>query len=113
MRRWLWTFGSGTMFANKYVIVNCDIDDGREMLFQIFGKDNLATSYLLDLEPNVEEEFRRKYGYKKIAVFVINSDCVTVVLDGRPTGAVVLYLNAKGLTDKFKHQIWEEMIGGI
>lgn len=113
MKKWLWTFGCDTMFAKKYVIVTTTNGDGRDVLYQVYGKDNLASAYSLDFEPYKEGKLREEYGYKKIGAFIIDSDCITAVLDRIADGAVVLTLRGTELTNAFKHQIWDNMIGGI
>lgn len=113
MKKWLWTFGLGTMFANKYIIVNTDKGDGREILFQIYGKDNLSASYLLDFEPYKEEELREKYCYKKIAVWGIKDNEIYVMFGYNEKVINQLEINSGELTDEFKHKVWDKMIGGI
>lgn len=46
MRKWIWTFGVGTLWAGKYVIVYTSHGDGRERVFEVFGQENCSMSYL-------------------------------------------------------------------
>lgn len=45
MRHWIWTFGCGTPWAGKYVIVHTDHGDGREKVFEKYGQKNCSMSY--------------------------------------------------------------------
>lgn len=113
MKKWLWSFGGDTMFANKYIIVNTDKGDGRDILFEIYGRDNMAMSYLLDYEPNKEEELREKYGYKKIAVWGIKHNGIYVMFGYNEKVINQLGIDSGELTDEFKHKVWNKMIGGV
>lgn len=113
MKKWLWSFVGDTIFAMKYIIVNTDKGDGRDILFQIYGRDNMSMSYLLDYEPNKEEELRDKYGYKKIADWNITNEGITIILNYNDDRALALRTKEKYLTCEDKQQIWDKMIGGI
>ena len=67
MRKWIWTFGVGTPWAGKYVIVHTDHGDGRERVFEVFGQENCSMSYLYDDGMEVVE----KYGLELAGEFMI------------------------------------------
>lgn len=67
MRKWIWTFGVGTPWAGKYVIVNTDRGDGRERVFEVFGQENCSMSYLYDDGMKAVE----KYGLELAGEFQI------------------------------------------
>lgn len=66
MRKWIWTFGSGTKYRGQYVIVCCrdGEGDGREEVFERYGQDNCSMSYLFDKGM----ELARRYGWKCLGV---------------------------------------------
>lgn len=66
MIKWIWTFGGGTPWAGKYVIVYSygNKGDGREKVFEAFGQENCSMSYLFDKGM----ELARRYGWKCLGV---------------------------------------------
>lgn len=113
MKRWLWTFGNNTIFSKKYVIVYCENGDGRELIFDVYGRDNTDMSYLLEVDLYREEKLKDK-GYKKMAEWAISKDLITVNLNYKTkTDYESLTSYSRILTDEFKHKIWDKMIGGI
>lgn len=114
MKKWLWTFGGDTLFSKKYIIVNTDKGDKRDVLFQVYGKDNMTVSYLLDTEPYREEELREKYGLKKIAEWTITENNISVILTNKANLTYSkLSANMSELTSDFKHRVWDRMTGGV
>lgn len=67
MRDWIWTFGVGTPWAGKYVIVHAANGDGRERVFEVFGQENCSMSYLYDMGMKAVE----KYGLELAGEFQI------------------------------------------
>lgn len=67
MRKWIWTFGCGTPWAGKYVIVHTAHGDGRERVFEKYGQQNCAMSYLYDKGMAIAE----KYGYQLLEVMEV------------------------------------------
>lgn len=57
MRKWIWTFGKGTPWAGKYVIVHTAHGDGRERVFEVFGQNNCAMSYPYDMGMKYVEKY--------------------------------------------------------
>lgn len=113
MKKWIWTFTNNSMFANKYIIVNSDNGDGREVVFEIYGQDNMDMPYLVNDEIYKEEKLRHRE-YKKIAEWSINDDYIVATLYRDLTVSFITPPN-KGntITNDFKHKIWDKMIGGI
>lgn len=111
MKKWLWTFGLNTMYAKRYVMVHTDKGDGRDLLFQIYGRDNIAMSYLLDCEPYKEDKLRED-DYKKMADWYIKEDVLFIKLYSSNKKESLLTYKVE-VTDELKHQIWDKMIGGI
>ena len=64
MRKWIWTFGCGTPWAGKYVIVHTAQGDGREEVFEKYGQSNCSMSYPFDKGM----ELARRYGWKCLGV---------------------------------------------
>lgn len=60
MRKWIWTFGVGTPYAGKYVIVNTDKSDGREYMFNKYGQQNCCMSYFYNAGIMIVE----RHGYQ-------------------------------------------------
>lgn len=110
MKKWLWTFTNNYIFAKKYIILTTDKDDGREILYQIYGQQNLLQSYSLDYEPYKEEEIREQKDYKKIGEWEINNNAIKCYLPNLPNNVCI---ESKEITDYFKHTVWDKMIGGI
>lgn len=69
MRKWIWTFGCGTPWAGKYVIVHSygNKGDGRERVFEVFGQENCSMSYLYENGMKAVE----KYGLELVGEFQI------------------------------------------
>lgn len=67
MRKWIWTFGKGTPWAGKYVIVHTARGDGRERVFEVFGQENCSMSYLYEDGMKAVE----KYGLELAGEFQI------------------------------------------
>ena len=67
MRHWIWTFGCGTPWAGKYVIVHTDHGDGRERVFEVFGQENCSMSYFYEQGMKIVE----KYGLELAGEFQI------------------------------------------
>lgn len=67
MRHWIWTFGCGTPWAGKYVIVHTAYGDGRERVFEVFGQENCSMSYLYEDGMKAVE----KYGLELAGEFQI------------------------------------------
>lgn len=67
MRHWIWTFGCGTPWAGKYVIVHTAHGDGRERVFEVFGQENCSMSYLYEDGMKAVE----KYGLELAGEFMI------------------------------------------
>ena len=61
MTHFIWTFGVDSPWAGKYVVVTSDNDkeDGREKMFEKFGRKNCAFVYPYEKGMNLVE----KYGY--------------------------------------------------
>lgn len=62
MRKWIWTFGVGTPYKGKYVVIETDNGDGREYMFNRYGRQNCCMSYLYDKGM----ELVKKYNYQLI-----------------------------------------------
>lgn len=62
MRKWIWTFGVGSPYKGKYVVIETDNGDGREYMFNKYGKQNCCMSYLYAKGM----ELVKKYGYTLI-----------------------------------------------
>ena len=67
MKKWIWTFGVGTPWAGKYVIVHTDHGDGRGRVFEVFGQENCSMSYLYEDGMKAVE----KYGLELAGEFQI------------------------------------------
>lgn len=67
MRHWIWTFGCGTPWEGKYVIVHTAHGDGRERVFEVFGQENCSMSYLYEDGMKIVE----KYGLELVGEFQI------------------------------------------
>lgn len=65
MRKWIWTFGVSSPYRGKYVVVNTNKGDGREFVFEKFGRQNCSMSYLY----NKGIEIVKKHGYQCIGEF--------------------------------------------
>lgn len=65
--KWIWTFGIGTPYKGKYVVIETDNDDGREYMFKKYGRDNCCMSY--PYEKGIE--LVKKYNYKCIDAVVL------------------------------------------
>lgn len=59
MRKWIWTFGVGTPWAGKYVIVHSygTKGDGREKVFEAFGQANCSMSYPYEKGMKIVEKY--------------------------------------------------------
>lgn len=62
MRKWIWTFGVGSPYKGKYVVIETDNGDGREYMFNRYGRQNCCMSYLYDKGM----ELVKKYNYQLI-----------------------------------------------
>lgn len=62
MKKWIWTFGVGTAYKGKYVVLRTDYGDGREYMFNKYGRQNCCMSYLYAKGM----ELVKKYGYTLI-----------------------------------------------
>ena len=111
MRKWIWTFGGDTMFYKKYVVVYCEKGDGKEVLYEIYGKNTLFNSYFDVYYPEKEEELRAK-GYKHIADWQITYNSISVDLFNNTDKSITITQQGSDITSDFKHKVWEEMIGG-
>ena len=60
--KWVWTFGVGTPWKGKYVVVNTEDGDGREYMFNKYGQQNCCRAYPYE-EGMI---FVNRYGYKLI-----------------------------------------------
>ena len=60
--KWIWTFGCGTPYKGKYVIIDTEEGDGREYMFEHYGQNNCCMSYPYEKGMRLVE----KYGYKCI-----------------------------------------------
>lgn len=116
MREWIWTFGDETIYRNKYIIVYCNKSDGRDILFEIYGKDNLCMSYLEQLGQDKETELRHK-GYRQIAEWTITDKAINAdiyhYVDYKKIDKETITQQGNTLSYEFKHKVWEEMIGGV
>lgn len=113
-KKFLWTFGVGTMFGKKYIIVETDTDDGREVLFEIYGKDNMCNSYLIDECPEIVDTVAVNRGLKCIAEWTICNNQISVKLtDAFNYRTVKQGQSGYNVTEDFKEKVWDEMLGGI
>lgn len=116
MRKWIWTFGTETIFRNKYVVVYTDNSDGRDILFEIYGRENFSMSYLEQFDPDKETELRHK-GYKQIAEWTITDKYITVdvyhYVACHTLDKETITQQGDTLSYGFKHNVWETMIGGV
>lgn len=62
MRKWIWTFGVGSPYKGKYVVIETDNGDGREYMFNRYGRQNCCMSYLYEKGM----ELVKKYNYQLI-----------------------------------------------
>ena len=62
MRKWIWTFGVGSPYKGKYVVIETDNGDGREYMFNMYGRQNCCMSYPYEKGIALVE----KYGYTLI-----------------------------------------------
>ena len=69
MIKWIWTFGVGTPWAGKYVIVHSygNKGDGRERVFEVFGQENCSMSYFYEQGMKIVE----KYGLELCGEFML------------------------------------------
>ena len=58
MSKWIWTFGGGTKYAGKYIVVNSENGDGREHIFEIYGQGNCAMSYPYNVGIKLAEKYK-------------------------------------------------------
>lgn len=81
--KWIWTFGIGTPYKGKYVVIETDNDDGREYMFDRYGRMNCCMSYPYDKGM----ELVKKYGYQLIE----NIKMCNVIQDGNYFGGYVIH----------------------
>lgn len=62
MKKWIWTFGVGSPYKGKYVVIETDNGDGREYMFNRYGRQNCCMSYLYEKGM----ELVKKYNYQLI-----------------------------------------------
>lgn len=63
--KWVYTFGVGTPYRGKYLMVETDDPDRtRESVYNAFGQNNISTVYIYD-----EENFANLVGKEKAAKY--------------------------------------------
>lgn len=116
MRKWIWTFGGETIYRNKYIVVYCDKGDGRDILFEIYGRENFSMSYLEQFELEKETGLRHK-GYTQIAEWTITDKAISVdvyhYVDCGRLDKETITQQGDTLSYDFIHKVWETMIGGV
>lgn len=116
MRKWIWTFGGETIFRNKYIVVYCDKGDGRDILFEIYGQENMSESYPEDIFHFKENELRGK-GCKNMADWYITDKAISVdvyhYVDCGRLDKETITQQGDTLSYDFIHKVWETMIGGV
>ena len=83
MRKWIWTFGVGSPYKGKYVVIETDNGDGREYMFNRYGKQNCCMSYPY----SKGMELVKKYGYQLIE----NVKLLNAVQFGNYIGGYVIH----------------------